>query len=95
MRASNSSSTRPTRAARLMAALKLQPASATVRRGGGRPSYHRDPAIVAAVTAIRLENFREALRAARLSARHQPRPSGGNTHRRPGGTSPLRRGRSR
>jgi hypothetical protein len=49
--------------ARIMAALKLEPASALMRRRGGRPFYHRDAKMVAAVAQIRLQNFCEALRA--------------------------------
>jgi hypothetical protein len=49
----------------IMATLKLEPASALARRRGGRPFYHRDQAMVAAVAELRLQNFAEALRAGR------------------------------
>ena len=50
----------------IMEALKLKPAGAAARsRGGSRPTYWRDEAMVAAVAAIRFQNFRQALRAAR------------------------------
>jgi len=51
--------------ARIMKALKLVPAGPLVRRGGGRPFYSHNPAMVAQVTAIRLQNFREALQTRR------------------------------
>ena len=42
------------------------PAGAAARsRGGSRPTYWRDEAMVAAVAAIRFQKFRQALRAAR------------------------------
>ena len=47
--------------ARGMAALKLDPASAPAR--GDRPFYSHNPAMVAQVTALRLRNFGDALRA--------------------------------
>ncbi len=49
--------------ARVMAVLKLERANALVRRRGGRPSYHRDQAMVDAVASIRLRDFGDALRA--------------------------------
>jgi len=48
--------------AQILKALKLEPASALARRRGGRPFYHRDPKMVAAVTELRLRNFADALR---------------------------------
>jgi hypothetical protein len=47
---------------RIMAVLKIEPAGALARRRGGRPFYHRDPKMVAAVTELRLRNFADALR---------------------------------
>ena len=35
------------------------------RRGGGRPTYHYNPAMMAAVAEIRMRGFRDALRAGR------------------------------
>ena len=50
----------------IMAALKLEPAGAAARsRGGSRPTYWRNESMMAAVAQIRLEGFREALRAGR------------------------------
>ena len=46
---------------RIMAALKLEPASAPAR--GDRPFHSHNPAMVAQVTALRLRNFGDALRA--------------------------------
>jgi hypothetical protein len=46
---------------RIMVALKLEPASAPAR--GDRPFHSHNPAMVAQVTALRLRNFGDALRA--------------------------------
>ena len=52
--------------ARAMAALRLEVASRSVRSlSGNRPFYHRDPAMVAKISALRVGEFREALRASR------------------------------
>jgi hypothetical protein len=52
--------------ARVMAALRLEPASRSVRSlSGNRPFYHRDPAMMAEISALRIGSFREALRAGR------------------------------
>ena len=51
---------------KIMAALKLEPAGPLARcRSGSRPTYWRNQAMVDAVAAIRLQNFREALRGSR------------------------------
>ena len=48
---------------RIMAALKLKPAGPLARaRSGERARYWNDPQMVAAVTGIRLQRFRDALR---------------------------------
>ncbi len=46
----------------LMRLLKLKLASSLPRRGGGRAWYHHNKALVAEVTAIKLAEFRQALR---------------------------------
>ncbi|MBT1512567.1 hypothetical protein KIP88_18855 [Bradyrhizobium sp. SRL28] len=47
----------------IMATLKLEPASPHARtRGGHRPSYHNNPEMLAAIVAIRMRDFRAALR---------------------------------
>jgi hypothetical protein len=51
---------------KIMAVLKLEPANPLAKaRSGERSRYHNDPAMVAAIAAIRMHGFRDALREGR------------------------------
>jgi hypothetical protein len=51
---------------KVMAALRLEPAGPLARcRSGSRPTYHNNPEMIAAVAAIRMQSFRQALRGSR------------------------------
>jgi hypothetical protein len=50
----------------IMAALRLELADALAQtRSGHRPSYYRDPKMLAAIVGLRLQGFRDALRGSR------------------------------
>jgi hypothetical protein len=59
--------------ANVLDTLRLEPAGPLARRGGGPAWYANNEGLAAAIAAIRLDEFRQALRSGRHSARRSSR----------------------